>query len=428
MKRVGFPASKAAAVEVAASTNGQLMPPVVCSIALLVYYGLGWLKPAAGDRAIYLIALLLFAAYIGLLWFASRYPELEIDDPDRSRLSLPQIGPTVKAGLYFLLPLIVLMWCLMVERLSAGLSAFWAALLMMFIVLTQRPLMARLRGVSGGSPWRQGIGELIDGMVVGARSMVPIAVATAAAGIVVGTVTLTGIGQVMVELVETVSGGNLMLALLLTAVICVILGMGLPTTANYIVVSSLMAQVVVALASSNGLVVPLIAVHLFVFYFGILADDTPPVGLAAFVASGIARSDPIQTGIQGFKYDIRTAILPFLFIFNPQLLMIGIDSWMELALVVSSAIVAMLLFAAATQGFWFIRNHLWETVVLLLVAFSLFRPGFWWDRLYDPIQRLAPNRIVQVVADTPAGGALHFVATGENIDGDRVEKAVVLPL
>ena len=507
MKRVGFPAYKAGAVEVAASTNGQLMPPVmgaaafvmieyvgisyldvvrhallpalisyialvyivhleackmgmqgiprphrgslaqrllsgsgiviaVCLTALGVYYGLGWLKPAAGDQAFYLIALLLFTAYVGLLWLASRYPELPPDDPDQAAIALPVVGPTVKVGLYFLLPLMVLMWCLMIERLSAGLSAFWATLLMVFIVLTQRPLMARLRRSRGGrqsvsrsaNAWQQGMAELIDSLVAGARSMVPIAVATAAAGIVVGTVTLTGIGQVMVELVETVSGGNLMAALLFTALICVVLGMGLPTTANYIVVSSLMAPVVVEMASANGVVVPLIAVHLFVFYFGILADDTPPVGLAAFVASAIARSDPIKTGIQGFKYDIRTAILPFLFIFNTQLLLIGIADWFELMLVVGGAIAAMLLFAAATQGYWLTRSRAWESALLLLVAFSLFRPEFWWDQLYHPVQRLAPSQLERVVTETAAGGTLRLVASGQNIDGDDVRKAVVLPL
>ena len=130
--------------------------------------------------------------------------------------------------------------------------------------------------------------------------MIGIGVATATAGIIVGSVTLTGIGLVMTEFVEFVSGGNLMLMLLFTAFICLILGMGLPTTANYIVVSTLMAPVIVTLGAQNGLIVPLIAVHMFVFYFGILADDTPPVGLAAFAASAIAQSDPIKTGIQGF--------------------------------------------------------------------------------------------------------------------------------
>lgn len=499
MKRVGFPGYKAGAVEVAASTNGQLMPPVmgaaafvmteyvgisylevikhaalpaiisyialiyivhleavkagmrgiprdhrrtvperlltavgivltVCLTGLGVYYGLGWLKPVAGDWALPIVVVLLIVAYVALVRYACRFPEIPHDDPDQERLSLPPVGPTVKAGLYFLLPLVVLMWCLMVERLSPGLSAFWATLLMMFIVVTHRPLIARFRRLGDGRPWRAGLQDLIDGLVLGSRSMVPIAVATAAAGIVVGTVTLTGLGQVMVELVELVSGGNLMLALVFTALICILLGMGLPTTANYIVVASLMAQVVVQIAGANDVIVPLIAVHLFVFYFGILADDTPPVGLAAFVASAIARSDPIRTGVQGFTYDLRTAILPFLFIFNPQLLLIGIDSWVELLGTIASALAAMLLFAAVTQGWWLTRSRLWESAALLLVAFTLFRPGFWWDEVYDPIERLAPAEIERVVREASPEGTVRIAVAGENIDGDWVEKTVGLPL
>lgn len=175
-------------------------------------------------------------------------------------------------------------------------------------------------------------------------------VATAAAGTVVGVVTLTGIGLVMTDFVEFISGGNLMLMLIFTAVISLILGMGLPTTANYIVVSTLMAPVIVTLGAEHGLIIPLIAVHLFVFYFGILADDTPPVGLAAFAAAAIAKSDPIRTGIQGFAYDIRTAILPFMFVFNTQLLLMGIDSWWHLMLTILSSITAMLLFSAQPKG------------------------------------------------------------------------------
>lgn len=180
--------------------------------------------------------------------------------------------------------------------------------------------------------------------------MIGIGIATATAGIIVGTVTLTGVGLVLTEFVEAVSGGNLMVMLVMVAVICLILGMGLPTTANYIVVSTLMAPVVVEVGAQSGLLVPLIAVHMFVFYFGLMADVTPPVGLASYAAAGIARCDPIAAGVQAFLYSMRTAILPFMFIFNTQLLMIGVDSVWLFALTVSSAIVANLMFAAATQA------------------------------------------------------------------------------
>ena len=499
MKRVGFPAEKAGAVEVASSTNGQLTPPVMGAAAFLmveyvgisyvevikhaflpaiisyialvyivhleackakmvglprafettlartaitftmtilglvilsgvIYYGFGWMKTAFGGATPYIAAVVIAVAYIGLVAFGARYPELELDDPNAEVVSLPLPGPTVKVGLYFLLPIVVLVWCLTVERFSPGLSAFWATVLMMFIVITHRPLLALFRGQGTGGALQQGFVDLINGLISGARNMIGIGVATAAAGIVVGTVTLTGIGQVMTEFVEFISGGNLILVLFFTAMICIILGMGLPTTANYIVVSSLMAPVIVSLSAQAGVVVPLIAVHLFVFYFGILADDTPPVGLAAFAAAAISGGDPIRTGVQGFTYDIRTAILPFLFIFNTQLLMIGVESWWQLLLVVVSAVIAMLVFAAATQGFFLVKSRIWETLALLLIAFTLFRPGFWLDMVAPPFEQVEALSLVERAGSAPADGEIRLQVEGENIEGDLVSTTVLLPL
>jgi TRAP transporter 4TM/12TM fusion protein len=497
MKKVGFSPEKAGAVEVACSTNGQLMPPVMGAAAFLMveyvgisyvdvikhaflpaiisyvalvyivhleackmglkglekpvtktlnqkviafvmvflfliimggatYYGIGWIKTLAGGYAIYIVGVLLLVAYLLLLAFACKVPEL---DTSHEIKELPYLGQTAQAGYYFLLPIVVLMWCLVVERLSPGLSAYWATMLLIFIVLTQRPLKGFFRKQKGSDfTFARGFADLIAGMVNGARNMIGIGVATAAAGIVVGTVTLTGIGLVMTEFVEFISGGNLMLILLFTAVISLILGMGLPTTANYIVVSTLMAPVIVSLGAQNGLIVPLIAVHLFVFYFGILADDTPPVGLAAFAAAGISGGDPIRTGIQGFTYDIRTAILPFLFIFNTQLLMIGLHGWFHLLLVIASAVVAMMTFAAATQGFMLTRNRIWETAALLLVAFTLFRPGFWWDKVYPPLQEEPAGKLEQMVAEMEPDTMLRLMVKGEKMDGSEFTMAVMLPV
>ncbi|MEK9531991.1 MAG: DUF3394 domain-containing protein, partial [Alphaproteobacteria bacterium] len=152
----------------------------------------------------------------------------------------------------------------------------------------------------------------------------------------------------------------------LVAVMCLILGMGLPTTANYIVVSSLMAPVIVMVGAQNGLIVPLVAVHLFVFYFGILADDTPPVGLAAYAAAAISKGDPIRTGIQGFSYDIRTAILPFMFIFNTSILLIDVG-FVEGVVVFVTMTIGMMAFCSATQRFIFTKTKLWEMLALLFV-------------------------------------------------------------
>src|SRR6056300_1861396 len=268
---------------------------------------------------------------------------------------------------------------------------------MIFIVVTQHTLKRALRGQGQMmAGLKQGARDFFDGMIAGAQNMIGIGVATGAAGIIIGTVSLTGAHQVIGEFVEFLSGGNLMLMLFLVAVMSLILGMGLPTTANYIVVSSLMAPVIVMVGAQSGLIVPLIAVHLFVFYFGILADDTPPVGLAAFAAAAISRGDPIRTGIQGFSYDIRTAILPFMFIFNTDILLINV-SFFEGFVTTITIVLAMLVFCSAIQNYIIVKNKFYETLLLLLVAFSLFRPDFWLDKIQSPYKELPGNKIFKLI-------------------------------
>ncbi|OZS45395.1 TRAP transporter permease [Photobacterium sanguinicancri] len=499
MKRVGFPGTKAGAVEVAASTNGQLTPPIMGAAAFLmveyvgisyvevikaallpalisyiallyivhleackagmsglprrykptmaqsllsftgtilglvvisaaVYYGIGWTKGVFGAAATPMIAVVVLIAYVALVRYSASYQDHLMEDPDQELTEVPEPGPTVKSGLYFLLPIVVLVWCLTVERFSPGLSAFWATIFMIFILLTQRPLLALFnKEKTLPDAAMEGVHDLLESLVSGARNMIGIGVATAAAGTVVGVVTLTGIGLVMTDFVEFISGGNIIMMLIFTAIISLILGMGLPTTANYIVVSTLMAPVIVTLGAQNGLIIPLIAVHLFVFYFGILADDTPPVGLAAFAAAAIAKSDPIRTGIQGFTYDIRTAILPFMFVFNTQLLMMNIDSWWHLLLTVLSAVIAMLTFSAATQGWWFTKTKWWEVAALLIITFSLFRPGFWWDMVYPPKHEMPGTLIVDATDKLAIGEPIELQVSGENLEGRIITKHVRLP-
>ena len=258
--------------------------------------------------------------------------------------------------------------------------------------------------------------------------MIGIGVATGAAGIIIGTISLTGAHQVVGEFVEFLSGGSLIMMLILVALMSLILGMGLPTTANYIVVSSLMAPVILTLGAANGLIVPLIAVHLFVFYFGILADDTPPVGLAAFAAAAISGGDPIRTGIQGFAYDIRTALLPFLFIFNTELLLIDVTP-LKAVFVFIIAVIAMLLFASATQRYWLVRTRIWESVALLLIAFTLFRPGYWLDQISPPFDISPPNSIHNVAQSMPADSLLTVVVTGPDFDtGETTATTILVPI
>jgi len=383
------------------------------------------IKNLAGEFTFSAILGLIAVSYIVLVYLSSKVPDLSSDEIE----SLPPVGVTVKAGLHYLLPIVVLVWLLTVERLSPDLSAFWASIFMIFIVLTQKPMMDFFRGKSKiFSRVKEGFKDLEIGLINGAKNMIGIGVATAVAGIIVGTVTLTGIGQVIIGLVETVSGGNIFIILLLTAFISLILGMGLPTTANYIVVSSLMAPVIVSLGAANDIAIPLIAAHMFVFYFGILADDTPPVGLAAFAAAAISKGDPIKTGIQGFTYDIRTALLPFMFIFNTQLLMIGVNNAFDFIVTVVTAVTGMLLFAAATQGFWFAKSRWYETILLLALTFMMFRPGYFYDKIEPPYNNLPGKEIFKVADKMKAGERLHFVVSGETLEGIERRYTFALPL
>jgi len=351
-----------------------------------------------------------------LLWEAARHPDLEMDDPNAPMKTLPRPRDVARTGLYFLLPIIILIWNILIERLSPTLSAYWATVAMLVIVLTQHPLKALFRNTAGyGAAFKRGGEEFVDGMISGARNMIGIGVATGAAGVIVGTVSLTGAHQVVGEFVEYLSGGNLILMLLLVAVMSLILGMGLPTTANYIVVSSLMAPVIVSVGAQSGLLVPLVAVHLFVFYFGILADDTPPVGLAAFAASAISGGDPIKTGIQGFAYDIRTALLPFLFIFNTELLLIDVGPF-KAVFVFIIAVMAMMLFAAATQGYFFAKSRIWESAALALIAFTLFRPGFWLDQVQPRYEDRPGIAVIDVAEAAPENSLVRMVVSGTNFD------------
>ncbi|VXA94148.1 TRAP transporter permease [Pseudomonas sp. 8O] len=402
---------------------------LISGLSLAVYYGLGWLKPALGEYALPVIGALLAVVYLALLKVAASVPVLPAEDPNAPLEELPQTRAVLLSGLHFLLPVVVLVWCLMIERLSPGLSAFWGSVMLIIILLTQRPLLSWMRrdGSHDHGTFIDGVVDLREGLIAGARNMIGIGIATAAAGIIVGAVSQTGVGLVLADLVELLSMGNLMLMLLLVAVFSLILGMGLPTTANYIVVSSLLAPVVVALGQQNGLIVPLIAVHLFVFYFGIMADVTPPVGLASFAAAAVSKGDPIKTGLVAFFYSLRTAALPFLFIFNTDLLLIDVDFWHGVIIFIV-ATVAMLIFAAGTQGFFLVRSRLYESALLLLVAFTLFRPGFWMDMLHDPYQDIPPAELAQALDGVEDGSSLRLRILGEDAVGDPRELTVLLPV
>jgi TRAP transporter 4TM/12TM fusion protein len=403
----------------------------VALISGVVFVVATGLQTATGSLATPLAGLLMAGLYLWLLRIAARYPELEIDDPNAPLIEIPELKPTLMAGLHFVLPIGVLVWCLMVQRLSPGLSVSWAILVMVFIVLTQKPLMAYFRAtgsVNYHSAFKTGFSDLIQGFIAGSRNMVGIAVAMAAAGIIVGVVSLTGLGLLMTEIINAVSGGNVMIMLLFTAIMCVVLGMGLPTTANYIVVASVMAQPLVTLAAQNGLIIPLFAVHLFVFYFGLMSGTTPPVAVDSFAGAAVARSDPMKTCIQAFYYSLRTAILPFIFVFNPEMLLIGVESWWSAALIIVSSTIAMCVFAAATQGFMFVRSYRIESALMLVIALSLLRPAFWLDLVQAPFSSVPPDAIHETVGNAEDNAQIQMLMEGENFSGDMIRRKIAIPL
>ncbi|MCT8161650.1 TRAP transporter permease [Pseudoruegeria sp. SHC-113] len=380
----------------------------VKAVVAMVPSGAGWVMAA-----------LVFVAYVALLWLAAGVDDLVPDDPNAEVVELPDLAKIYKSGLYFLLPIVVLVYFLMIEQKSPGLSAFWATALLFVILLTQRPLKAMFRGESEmAKNFAQGLADLVAGLIDGARNMIGIGLATATAGVIVGTVTLTGIGQVMADLVEFISGGNLVAMLFCVALLSLVLGMGLPTTANYIVVSSLMAGVVVQLGAQSGLIVPLIAVHLFVFYFGIMADVTPPVGLASFAAAAVSGGDAIKTGFIAFFYSLRTVALPFMFIFNTDLLLIDV-TWMQGILVFIIATIAILVFTAGTMGYFLTRSRIYESVALVLIAFVLFRPDFVMNRIQPPFEAIPPVELTQAMEAATPGDSLRLTVTGPDfVSGD----------
>ena len=391
MKRLGYPAKKAAAIEVASSVNGQLTPPVMGAAAFIIaeYVNVPYIEVAKAA------AVPAFASYMALIWI-THLEACKLGLKGLPKSELPNFWRELRNGLHFLLPLAMLIYELVALQHSAELSVFRAIMVLAVIMVLQPVVIARVHREPLLPALWSGIKTTLSSMSAGANNMAGVALATACAGIIVGCVSL-GLGQQITYFVEVLSMGNLFLLILITALASLLLGMGLPTTANYIIMASLTAPVLVQLASGmqlhgQELVLPLIAAHLFCLYFGILADDTPPVGLAAYAGAAIAKADPIAVGVQGFIYDIRTALLPVIFLFNSDLLMIGIDSFWTGCFVFAMTSVGMLAFTSALQG-WLVRqiNVLERLLLLVCTAFMLFPfslTGFflpyemrWWGYL-----------------------------------------------
>ncbi len=365
MKKIGYPPKKAAATEVAASTDGQLMPPIMGAAAFIIaeYVNVPYIEVVKAA------AIPAFVSYFGLFCIthleASKLGIKGLPPED-----LPDLKKTLKGGLHYLLPILVLLYELIVLRHSPELSAFRAILVLTGVIVYQE--LRKAEGIMQGILSSAGL--IARGMIQGSKNMISVALACAAAGIIVGVVNM-GIGGMITQIVENISGGNIFLLLLITAIASMLLGMGLPTTATYIVMASLTAPIIVSVGALYGFFIPIMAAHLFCFYFGILADDTPPVGLAAYTAAAIAQSEPIPTGIQGFLYDIRTSVIAFMFVFNPDLILFNINSIPQALLVFSMALIGISAFECFAQGWCLTKNRLYEIPFFLAASFVLFHPG-----------------------------------------------------
>ena len=371
MKKVGYPGTIAAATEVAASTNGQLMPPIMGAAAFIIaeYLGRPYLDVI---RAAIVPALVSYLA----LFYIAHLEASKLGMKGLPREGIPRLGAVLRGGFHYLIPLATLLVELVVMRHTPKLAAFNAIVVLMLLVFAIEIGRAVRDGTSvfgAAGRWAQ---TVVQGLIAGSRNMLAVAMATAAAGIVVGIVAM-GIGGMVAEIVETLAAGNILLLLLITALASLVLGMGLPTTATYIVMASITVPVIIKARSLTGdsVFIPAIAAHLFCFYFGILADDTPPVGLAAYAAAAIAKSDPIRTGIRGFVYDLRTALIPFMFVFNEELLLYGVTSVLQALLIFAMATLGACAFASATMGWFAVRNRWYEPPLLLAAALLLLYPA-----------------------------------------------------
>ena len=384
MKKTGFSKEKAGAIEVSSSVNGQIMPPVMGAAAFVMASFIGVTYFEVVKHA-FLPAIICYVA----LFYISHLEALKLNLKGMDDEDVPNLKKTFLSGLHFLIPIFVLIYLLVYMRFTASYSIFYATLSLILVNF--------LNKIIKESNFRNGLivwyNQTIVGFEKGAINMVGVGIAIATAGVIVGAVGSTGLSTNLIIVIESVAKDNIVILILLTMILCLLLGMGLPTTANYVVVASLMATVLVDVGNASGFIFPLIAVHLFVFYFGLMADVTPPVGLASYAAAAISGGDPIKTGVQAFWYEIRTAVLPIIFLFNQELLLIGIENIWHALLVILTSLLGILVFTAATQGWFFNKLKWYEIIVFLIISLSLLSPEFVLNKFYPKYNYLDINQI-----------------------------------
>ena len=414
MKKTGFSKEKAGAIEVSSSVNGQIMPPVMGAAAFVMASFIGVTYFEVVKHA-FLPAIISYIA----LFYISHLEALKLNLKGMDDVDVPNLKRTFLSGLHFLIPIFVLIYMLVFLRFTASYSIFYATVSLILVNLTYL-LIKNSFSKEALKIW---FNQTIVGFEKGALNMVGVGIAIATAGIIVGAVGSTGLSTNLIIVIESIAKDNVTILLFLTIILCLLLGMGLPTTANYVVVASLMATVLVDVGNASGFIFPLIAVHLFVFYFGLMADVTPPVGLASYAAAAISGGDPLKTGLQAFWYSLRTGILPIVFLFNHELLLIGIENIWHALVVIITSLSGILVFTSATQG-WFINKLKWyEIIIFLIISISLLSPEFVLNKFYPKYNYQDISKINLVVLDPKK--EVRFKITRPSPYGERYKLFVI---
>jgi TRAP transporter 4TM/12TM fusion protein len=416
MKKTGFSREKAGAIEVSSSVNGQIMPPVMGAAAFVMASFIGVTYFEVVKHA-FLPAIISYIA----LFYISHLEALKLGLKGMKDSDVPNLKKTFLSGLHFLIPIFVLIYMLVFLRYTASYSIFYATVTLIIVNLINR-IFKQQSFQAGLNTW---FNETVVGFEKGALNMVGVGIAIATAGVIVGAVGSTGLSTNLIIVIETIAKDNVVILLFLTIILCLLLGMGLPTTANYVVVASLMATVLVDVGNASGFIFPLIAVHLFVFYFGLMADVTPPVGLASYAAAAISGGDPLKTGVQALWYSLRTGILPIVFLFNHELLLIGIENFWHALVVIVTSLIGILVFTAATQR-WFITKLRWyEVIIFLFISLSFLAPEFILNKFSPKYneQQLSAKKIQSLYFEPDK--EVHIKMTRRTEYGDRYKLFVI---
>jgi len=353
MKKLGYRPEFAGAVEATASTGGQIMPPIMGAAAFLMseFVGVPYLRIV---QAAVIPALLYYFGVWTQVHFEAKKQGLR----GMSREELPKLAMVMKEKGHLLIPLVAIIY-LLVEGFTPMKAALYGIILAIVSSMLRKNTRISFKDILGG-------------LEAGARSALGVVLATACAGIIVGVVTQTGLGLKLGSTLVDFARGNLFFTLVFTMITSIILGMGVPTTANYVITSTIAAPALIMLG------VPVLAAHMFTFYFGIIADITPPVALAAFVGAGIAKADPMKTGIEATKLAVAAFLVPYVFVYHPAMLMVDVTT-VEIISIIISSVLGIIAVGSAVCGY-FTTNMTWpERIIMFIGGLLLVTPGIQTD-------------------------------------------------